>query len=256
MWSPNHALVSACEAGEKGMAFRRTMCALGATVLSGALIMAAPAAFADQTRRDQCALETLQAESAWEISKGEGVTVAVIDTGVNAKHVDLRHNVLEGKDFIDGDDDASPESTEAQPSHGTGMASVIAGHGHGPGAADGVMGLAPEARILPIRVNLEGNSGFADEIRYAVDNGASIINISMILQDSRYKDGASAQGLESVAYALDEDVLIVAGAGNDGEGGDLPFPANTPGVVAVGGVYKTGKFWAHHVRLAQRSEEW
>ncbi|AJP05860.1 serine protease [Streptomyces cyaneogriseus subsp. noncyanogenus] len=204
---------------------------------------AAPIASADQTRRDQWALETLQAESAWNISKGEGVTVAVIDTGVNAQHIDLRHNVLKGKDFIDGDDDASPESTDAQPSHGTGMASVIAGHGHGPGAADGVMGLAPAAKILPIRVNLEGNSGFADEIHYAVDNGASIINISMILQDSQYKDGASAEDLEAVAYALEKDVLIVAGAGNDGKGGDLPFPANTPGVVAVGGVDRTGSFW-------------
>ncbi|MEV5883033.1 type VII secretion-associated serine protease mycosin [Streptomyces sp. NPDC052020] len=226
------------------MAFRRTMCALGATALTGALIMAtAPAASADQTRRDQWALETLQAESAWKISKGEGVTVAVIDTGVNAEHVDLRNNVLKGKDFIDGDEDASPDSTEEQPSHGTGMASVIAGHGHGPGLADGVMGLAPEAKILPIRVNLEGNSGFADEIRYAVDNGASIINISMILQSSQYKDSASAEDLEAIAYALDKDVLIVAGAGNDGKDGDLPFPANSPGVVAVGGVDKTGNFW-------------
>lgn len=220
------------------------MCALGVTVLTGALMMAAaPVASADQTRRDQWALETLQAESAWKISKGEGVTVAVIDTGVNAQHVDLKQNVLKGKDFIDGDDDASPESTETQPSHGTGMASVIAGHGHGPGAADGVMGLAPAAKILPIRVNLEGNSGFADEIRYAVDNGASIINISMILQDSQYEDGASAEDLEAIAYAFEKDVLIVAGAGNDGKGGDLPFPANTPGVVAVGGVDKTGSFW-------------
>jgi type VII secretion-associated serine protease mycosin len=220
------------------------MRALSATALTGVLILAAaPAASADQTRRDQWALDALQAESVWNISRGEGVTVAVIDSGVNSEHVDLENNVLKGKDFIDGDDDASPESTEVQPSHGTGMASVIAGHGHGPGAAAGVMGLAPEAKILPIRVNLEGNSGFADEIRYAVDNGASIINISMILQDSRYKDGASAEDLEAIAYAFDKDVLIVAGAGNDGKGGDLPFPANTPGVVAVGGVDKTGRFW-------------
>lgn len=94
------------------------------------------------------------------------------------------------------------------------------------------MGLAPEARILPIRVNLEGNR-LRGRDSLCLDNGASIINISMILQDSQYKDGASAEDLEFVAYALDEDVLIVAGAGNDGEGGDLPFPAGTLGVVAA-----------------------
>jgi type VII secretion-associated serine protease mycosin len=210
--------------------------------LTGALILAAaPAASADQTRRDQWALDALQAESVWKISKGKGVTVAVIDDGVNAEHQDLKGNVLQGKDFIDGDNDASP----ADDDHGTGMASIIAGHGHGAGAADGVIGLAPEAKILPIRVNLEKGSGFADEIRYAVDHGAKVINISMILEDTRYENSGSPEDLAAVSYALDKDVLIVAGAGNDGRGPDLPFPANAAGVVAVGGVDKSGKYWAN-----------
>ncbi|MGW6907660.1 type VII secretion-associated serine protease mycosin [Streptomyces sp. NPDC054940] len=226
------------------MAFARTLRALSATALTGALILtAAPSASADQTRRDQWALEALQAESVWKTSQGKGVTVAVIDTGVNAEHVDLKSNVLKGKDFVDGDDDASPEASEEEASHGTAMASIIAGHGHGPGAADGVMGLAPEAKILPIRVNLEEGSGFADEIRYAVDSGASIINVSMILEDSQYKNGASPEDLKAISYAFSKNVLIVAGAGNDGKGGDLPFPANTPGVVAVAGVDDSGNFW-------------
>ncbi|RRR84716.1 type VII secretion-associated serine protease mycosin [Streptomyces sp. RP5T] len=222
------------------MALKRTVHALGAAALTGALILAtAPAASADQTRRDQWALDTLQAESVWKISKGKGVTVAVIDDGVNAEHQDLRGNVLQGKDFIDGDNDASP----AEDDHGTGMASIIAGHGHGAGAADGVIGLAPEAKILPIRVNLGKGSGFADEIRYAVDHGAKVINISMILEDTRYENSGSPEDLAAVSYALDKDVLIVAGAGNDGRGPDLPFPANAAGVVAVGGVDESGKYW-------------
>ncbi|MEV7076001.1 type VII secretion-associated serine protease mycosin [Streptomyces sp. NPDC093990] len=224
------------------MALKRTAHTLGAMALTGALILAAaPTASADQTRRDQWALDALQAESVWKISKGEGVTVAVIDDGVNAEHQDLKGNVLQGKDFIDGDNDASPGDDD----HGTGMASIIAAHGHGAGGADGVIGLAPEAKILPIRVNLEKASGFADEIRYAVDHGAEVINISMILSDSRYQDSASPDDLAAVSYALAKDVLIVAGAGNDGLGPDLPFPANAAGVVAVGGVDKSGKYWAN-----------
>ncbi|MET9457066.1 type VII secretion-associated serine protease mycosin [Streptomyces canus] len=224
------------------MALKRTVHALGAMALTGALIIAAaPAASADQTRRDQWALDALQAESVWKISKGKGVTVAVIDDGVNAEHQDLTGNVLQGKDFVDGDNDASPTDDD----HGTGMASIIAGHGHGAGAADGVIGLAPEAKILPIRVNLEKGSGFADEIRYAVDHGAKVINISMILEDTRYENSGSPEDLAAVSYALDKDVLIVAGAGNDGRGPDLPFPANAAGVVAVGGVDKSGKYWAN-----------
>ncbi|MFF7279177.1 type VII secretion-associated serine protease mycosin [Streptomyces griseorubiginosus] len=224
------------------MALKRTVHALGAMALTGALILGvAPAASADQTRRDQWALDALQAGSAWKVSKGKGVTVAVIDDGVNAEHQDLEGNVLQGKDFVDGDNDASPTDDD----HGTGMASIIAGHGHGAGAADGVIGLAPEAKILPIRVNLEHGSGFADEIRYAVDHGAQVINISMTLVDSRYENSGSPEDLAAVSYALDKDVLIVAGAGNDGIGPDLPFPANAAGVVAVGGVDKSGKYWAN-----------
>jgi type VII secretion-associated serine protease mycosin len=228
---------------EDGMAITRMVRALTATALTGSLILAvAPAASADQTRRDQWALETLQAEPAWKLSKGKGVTVAVIDTGVNADHVDLQNNVLKGKDFIDGDEDASPTSTESQPTHGTAMASVIASHGHGPNSADGVMGLAPEAKILPIRANIEGQSGFADEIRYAVDHGASVINISMVISDPRYEIGGPPEDLEAISYALNHNVLIVAGTGNNGIS-KVGFPADAPGVLAVGGVTQSGTVW-------------
>lgn len=224
----------------EGMGITRTVRALSATTLTGALILAAaPVASADQTRRDQWALGTLQAESAWKISKGKGVTVAVIDTGVNAEHIDLKNNVLKGKDFVDGDDDPSPESSDDQASHGTAMASLIAAHGHGPGSSDGVMGLAPEAKILPIRADL---AGFADEIRYAVDKGASVINISMDITDQLYEGGGSPEDLDAISYALKRDVLVVAGSGNDGKH-QVAFPARAPGVLAVGGVNQNGSVW-------------
>lgn len=196
------------------------------------------AASADQTRREQWALEILKADSAWKFSKGEGVTVAVIDTGVNAEHVDLRDNVLKGKDFIDGDDDPSPVGSGEDSSHGTEMAAIIAGHGHGPGAADGVMGLAPEAKILPIRSDVELDSSFADEIRYAVDEGASVINISGCVVRDNPADR------EAVVYALANDVLIVVASGNEGMANDINFPGEYPGTLTVGGVDETGEVWA------------
>ncbi|GLP71629.1 type VII secretion-associated serine protease [Streptomyces sp. TUS-ST3] len=220
------------------MAFRRMTCALSATALTGALVLAmAPTAFADQTRQAQWALQTLQAESAWKISEGKGVTVAVIDTGVNSAHVDLQGNVLKGKDFDEGDDDASPEASEDDPSHGTEMAAIIAGHGHGVNGSDGVMGLAPEAKILPIRDDTERDFSFADEIRYAVDQGASIINIS------GFTTRDSAADRAAISYALERDVLVVAGAGNQNKDPLIQYPAKYPGVLAVGGVTQDGAIW-------------
>jgi type VII secretion-associated serine protease mycosin len=222
---------------EEGMAFTRIVRAVGVAVLTGAVILAAaPTVSADQTRRDQWALDVLQAESAWKVSTGKGVTVAVIDTGVNAEHQDLKGNVLKGKDYVDGDDDASPEESDSNLStnHGTEMASLIAGHGHGAGAADGVMGMAPEAKILPIRW---GGGSFAEEIRYAVDHGASIISMSVSTSHGFSEDRAA------VAYAIEHNVLIVTASGNEGKPGLIDYPGEFPGVLTVGGVGKNGTIW-------------
>ncbi|GGZ39390.1 type VII secretion-associated serine protease mycosin [Streptomyces poonensis] len=221
------------------MTFAGTGRALSAAALTGALILtAAAAASADQARRDQWALEALQAESAWKISTGKDVTVAVIDSGVNAEHVDLRNNVLKGKDFLGGDEDASPgNDSDDDPSHGTAIAAIIAGHGHGPGSADGVIGLAPGAKILPVRDDTARDYSFADEIRYAVNQGASVINISAYVSEDNPSDR------EAVSYALEHDVLIVAGAGNQNKNPEIQYPAKYPGVLTVGGVAQDGKFW-------------
>lgn len=219
---------------EHGMAFKRTAHALSVTALTGALVLAAaPASFADQTRDDQWALDALQAESVWKVSTGKGVTVALVDDGVNADHIDLKNNVLRGRDFEDNDDDASPEGNDVTSGHGTAMASIIAGHGHGSEGDDGVKGLAPDAKILPIR---SGTNGYADAIRYAVDQGASIINIS------EFQTQDLPQDREAVAYALAHNVLIVSSSGNNGST-NIQFPAKYPGVLTVGGVDSSGKVW-------------
>ncbi|MFF4056678.1 S8 family serine peptidase [Streptomyces sp. NPDC001668] len=216
------------------MALKRTVHALGAMALTGALILAAaPAASADQTRRDQWALDALQAESVWKVSTGKGVTVALIDNGVNADHIDLTGNVLKGRDFEDNDDDPSPEGSNSGSGHGTAMASIIAAHGHGQEGEDGVKGLAPGAKILPIR---SGTNGYADSIRYAVDQGASIINVS------EFQTQDLPQDREAVAYAIEHNVLIVSGSGNNGNA-NIQFPAKYPGVLTVGGVDSSGNVW-------------
>lgn len=219
------------------MSLTRTLRVVSGAVLVGALVLtAAPVAAADQVRDDQWPLKAFDAEAIWKISEGKGVTVAVIDQGVDSDHVDLKGNVIQGRDFIDDDDSSLPEDGDA---HGTAMASIIAGHGHGPGNGDGVMGLAPEVKILSIRDTGDNLEGFGPSIRYAVDHGASVINISQAISSS------STDEEQAVAYALKKDVLVVSGTGNNGKGHEAwNYPVSNSGVLPVGAVDNSGKIWA------------
>ncbi|WP_405724248.1 S8 family serine peptidase [Streptomyces sp. NBC_01537] len=224
------------------MGFGRTLRAVSGMVIAGALVFAsAPLAVADQTREDQWPLKAFDAESIWKVSKGKGVIVGLIDGGVNAQHVDLKGNVIEGKDF----DNGGATTPDAGDNHGTQMASIIAGHGHGQDSADGVMGLAPEAKILDIRDSGLGDNNYDRSIRYAVDHGASVINISQ--GGGAGLDQNTEQ--DAINYALNHDVLIVAATGNDG--GEVGYPAAYPGLVAVGGVKNDGEIWADSAHGSQ-----
>ncbi|THA23509.1 type VII secretion-associated serine protease mycosin [Streptomyces sp. RKND-216] len=216
------------------MVIKRALLTVSGAALAAALVVpSASTAVADQVRDDQWALDALDAESAWKISKGEGQTVAVIDTGVNPDHPDLVGNVLRGKDFIDGGDPLPDEGD----GHGTAMASLIAGHGHGPGKSEGVMGLAPEAKILPVRSDGIGSNSGADAVKYAVDQGATVISWS---QGSAGKPDPDV--VDAIAYALERDVPVFASTGNSGA--PVEYPAANPGVVAVGGVTEDGTIWS------------
>jgi type VII secretion-associated serine protease mycosin len=209
---------------------------VGCGALTGSLLFAsASLAAADQVREDQWALDALNADSAWNFSKGRGATVAVIDNGVNAHHIDLRGNVLEGKDFMDGGS-ADPAAGD---DHGTAMAAIIAAHGHG--EDDGVIGLAPEAKILPIRAFGTDGPGISEPIRYAVDHGADVINVSLCFDSSDPQKVEEV--LDAVAYALKHDVLVVGGAGNEADKGGKCYPAAAPGALGVGAVKNDGFIW-------------
>ncbi|WP_449063660.1 S8 family serine peptidase [Planomonospora algeriensis] len=231
-----------------GRAVRWAAATGASAVLACGLVPVLPAggAQADEVRdRQREVLRTLDLPRAWRTSQGHGVTVAVLDSGVDARHRDLAGSVTEGRDFTAG---ANPPGTAPPRLHGTYMASLIAGHGHGPGGADGVIGVAPRARVLSVRVILEDEEpGFrefnaaerfedvvARGIRYAVDHGADVINMSIS------KELATGEERAAIRYAVSRGVVLVAAAGNEGageaaDGGYAPYsyPAAFPGVVSV-----------------------
>ncbi|SNT55508.1 type VII secretion-associated serine protease mycosin [Actinacidiphila glaucinigra] len=229
-----------------------------ATAMTAAALVLLPVvpAHADAVRDADWALDALHAQDAWQRTKGKGVTVAVLDTGVDGTHPDLSGQVLEGKDMVGF---GARRGDAAWARHGTGMAGIIAGHGHGPGGSDGVLGIAPQARILPVRVILEDKdpqrkkarttrgSALADGIRWAADHGADVINLS--LGDDSRTAHPEAQEDDAIQYALRKGVVVVASAGNGGEQGNrASYPAAYPGVIAVAAVDRYGSRAAFSTR--------
>ncbi|MBB6416451.1 type VII secretion-associated serine protease mycosin [Streptomyces sp. AK010] len=235
-------------AGKRPRKPSRTAVAVGALLTAGLVLLPAATAHADGIRAQQWALEAMHTEEAWQTTKGRGITVAVLDTGVEADHPDLAGNVLPGKDLVGF---GAEPGDRAWARHGTAMAGIIAGHGHGPGDADGVLGIAPEAKILPVRVILEdgdssrakarstrGNA-LAEGIRWAADHGADVINLS--LGDDSASAHPEPSEDQAVQYALKKGVVVVASAGNGGEKGDhISYPAAYPGVIAATAVDRAG----------------
>lgn len=210
---------------------RKATATLAGFLLAG--VTATPA-HAETIRSQQWHLTSMKAEEIWKTSTGKGVTVAVIDTGVD-RLPELEGQVLPGKDYAttyDGD-----ERTDSD-HHGSSMAALIAGTGKHP-SGDGAYGLAPGAKVLPIRVPQgvsEHDPLWTEAIRYAADSDAKIINISMA---TSVEDPAR---LDAVQYALAKGKLIFAGVGNGGASTNATmYPAATPGVVGVGAVDRDGK---------------
>jgi len=185
----------------------------------------------------QWSFEMVRAVDAWDGATGEGVTVAVIDTGVAYEDRDAFKQVedLADTEFVDGYDFVGDDAhANDDHGHGTHVAGTIA---QSTDNGIGVAGLAHGARIMPIKVLNAMGSGtsadIADAIRFAADEGAHVINMSL---------GGGMRSLimqSAVAYARRKGVLIVCAAGNAARG-VVEFPAAYPGTIAVSAVGPTG----------------
>ncbi|WP_405637505.1 S8 family serine peptidase [Streptomyces sp. NBC_01178] len=203
------------------------------------LVGAAQPAAAD-TQSKQWYLGAMQAEDMWKITTGEGIKVAVIDSGVNPSTPSLRGQVLKGDDVTG----APGDETDDYDGHGTTMAELIAGTGKG----GGLKGLAPGAEIIPLRIGLDefqekntrANDDIAQAIRTAADSDARIISMSF------GGPGVSPQQQEAITYAESKGKLLFAGVGNEGhQQNKREYPAAYPEVVGVASADRAGKVSAY-----------
>lgn len=220
---------------------------------AAALALYGPATAPPVREQQQWVLDALNVEQAWGLTKGRGVTVAVVDSGVDPQVKELKGQVTLGPDMTS----ATLERDVTPGAHGTAMAGLIAASG----ADGGLIGVAPEAKILSLPiVEDEGpapgpdivppnedaltalDSPLGRALRYAANHGAQVVSMSVgtygVLKSER----------EAVSYALGKGVVLVAAVGNDGEtnyakqngSSYWSFPAGYPGVIGVGAVDKQG----------------
>ncbi|NEC17633.1 S8 family serine peptidase [Streptomyces parvus] len=225
---------------------RRRVRVLGALAVAASwsvlFVGAAQPAVAD-TQSKQWYLASMQAEDMWKVTTGEGIKVAVVDTGVNSSTPSLRGQVLKGVDVTG----APGDETDDYRGHGTTMAELIAGTG----AGGGLKGLAPGVEIIPVRMSDVGfmtkrNTVIGDiakALRAAADSDAQIISVSMGDVLSQREEH------EAVKYAESKGKLVIAGVGNEGHKDNWQeYPAAYPEVVGVASADRAGKvsYYSQH----------
>ncbi len=219
--------------------------AIIAGVTLSSTLVDAPPAHADQIRDMQYWLSDYGFDDAWLSTKGAGVTVAVIDTGIDGSVAELKGAIIGGMDAsgIGTPDGQKPIGDNDE--HGTMVASLLAGRGRGPVPGSGVIGVAPEASLLSASVAFGTNTGssvsnddqIAAAVRWAVDNGADVINMSLTRNTLDWPQSWD----DAFLYAFENDVVVVAAAGNRGAGtASVGAPATIPGVLTVAGVDRNG----------------
>jgi membrane-anchored mycosin MYCP len=226
----------------------RLLAALGVLGVLGVTMVSAPpagAAAVPQPRPEQWYFSPWSIEQkVWPITQGQGVTVALLDGGVNTALPEVSGVVLPGVDLTghhtDGHTDLSTKG------HSTSMAALIAGQG---GGFSRLVGTAPGAKILPVAVEsgVTEPGPFATRlsngIRYAADHGAKVIAMPIgVTGPSPCPDVV----MDAIAYAVRHDVVLVAAAGNSGNTvNDVEFPGACPGVLAVGATDDFSRPWSH-----------
>jgi subtilisin family serine protease len=213
-----------------------------AVLLAGAAVFAfAPpvqAAQLDAVRDSEYWLDDYGIREAWAVTRGAGVTIAIIDTGVAGGVADLAGAVVGGADFSGNGSSDGQRPIGDNSAHGTLVASLAAGRGTGP--TSGVIGSAPRASILAISVGFGRGSDaqIAEAVTWAVDNGADVINMSLTRNTLDWPESWD----DAFLHAAEHDVVIVAAAGNRGSGSvEVGAPATMPGVLTVGGVDEYGQ---------------
>ncbi|MGW3230263.1 S8 family serine peptidase [Kitasatospora sp. NPDC001095] len=233
--------------------------AAAAALLAAGIVVgpvAAPAVADGSIRADQWHLDAMHAPEMWKVSKGENVTVAVIDGGFKLDHPDLAGQFLPGKDFS-----GSPGGVGSYAeSHGTQMAGLIAGTGKSNGG-NGAYGLAPGARILPLKIangseHAVVSADFLDQIgqavTYAVEQGAKVINISQGTAAVTTSPADVEKLNKILAWARTKGSLVVSSVGNSGNQGNVvEYPGALPNVVGVGASDRNGTVTAESERGPQ-----
>jgi subtilisin family serine protease len=216
-----------------------------AALTAGDVASSASAPTNDAKYGDQWGLQEVGAQYSWSKSTGTGVLIAVVDTGVDFSHPDLAGQIVPGRDFVSGDDDARDET-----GHGTLIAGIAAAASNN---RIGIASVAPGAQILPVRVLANGGTGrpadTAAGIRWAVDTARArgqrlVVNLSLDwrpdpVDTDLIKDLVPLNFVRdpvidaAIRYAAGAGAVVVVAAGNEGKG-QTPYDATTPGVLVVG----------------------
>jgi subtilisin family serine protease len=227
----------------------RRPCLLAAAAVASVVAIAAGAAPAYAAPGPPSAPEywfdTWHVPQLWDDgARGQGITIAEIDTGVNASLPELTANMVPGIDLGESGNGETDRSVD-EFGHGTAMASIMVAQQ----GSFGITGLAPDAELMPIAVPLQGttdassNDHLAQAIRYAVDHGAKIISMSLggVSKPGSTSEPCPSDEQQAIYYALRHGAVLVAAAGNSGRSGNaIEQPGVCLGVLAIGAVQRDG----------------
>ena len=205
-------------------------------------------------------LKRVNADDAWSMTRGAGSTVAVIDTGFDFNHPDIANNVWynqtelnglpgvddDGNGFIDDvkgwdfqNNDNNPQDDNGHGTHVAGIIGALADN------AIGIAGVAPESKILPVKVLGSNGSGLVTNvisaIRYAANLGVQVINLSLGVAKAFLSKTLQTSFQNAVKYALGKGAVVVAAAGNEGSDVKNSYPAGIHDVIAVGATDPTNQ---------------